>query len=256
MTLRDWTDPLREEILARAGEAVELVSRSVAAIYGVRRRKHDFLGSGTYVRHRKNIYVITAKHVVDRSGSYETVCSDIGGSGERLVPLKSGWTGFREEDGDIALWQCFDEVLEKSDRIPIPLIESFGSPDAHRGTLLMATGYPATRAVSMPFMRVEQLSLHVPVGCAVDGPGLSEFAFAFTCLNDIEYHGMSGSPVWNLNLDSEEDLEGWKPEETTFAGVLTRWDKPSGTLFATKAEALKGFLSGGYGAIARLRKKD
>lgn len=63
---------------------------------------------------------------------------------------------------------------------------------------------------------------------------------------------MSGSAVWNLNLHRCRTAGEWTPQMSTFAGVVTRWDKEEGIIIATQAEVVKKFLSG---AIERLRSQ-
>ena len=52
--------------------------------------------------------------------------------------------------------------------------------------------------------------------------------------------GLSGTAVWKAN---RKDAEGeWKPTSARVVGIVHKWDQPSGSLVATRVEALKFML--------------
>ncbi len=245
----------RDELIRRGQRVQELRFPSVASLYGVHKdktRPAKSLGTGTFIRHRGDVFVLTAMHVVENSQKYAYVLHDVGGDGEHMVPFRLGWTGRKQAEGDLALWGCFAEFFETSNRKPMPLVEPFGHTDASDDAFFIATGWPADQAVALPHVREYRTTLHTVMGKTVVGDDIPAQSFAFNCANNIRYFGMSGSAVWNLNLHRCTNAEDWTPQMSTFAGVATRWDKDNGLIIATRAEVVKDFLSG---AIERLRNQ-
>lgn len=86
----------RQELIQRGEQVLPLVLPSVGSIYGIyhdANRPAQFLGTGTFIKHRKDIFLLTAMHVVENSSSYKHIFHDRGGNGEKMVPFRSGWTG-------------------------------------------------------------------------------------------------------------------------------------------------------------------
>lgn len=240
--------------LIQCGERVrDLRLPNVASLYGVHQdhtRAAEFLGTGTFVQHRDDVFVLTAMHVVRESQKYAHVFHDVGGDGENMVPFRSGWTGWKEVSTDLALWGCFRELFETSSLRPLPLIEPFGVTDANKDAFFVASGWPGDLEFPLPHVREYRTTLHTVMGKTVMRNEIPKQSFAFDCANDIRYFGMSGSAVWNLNLHRCTTLKDWTPNMSTFAGVVIRWNEDEGLIIATRAEIVKSFLSG---AIERLR---
>ncbi len=244
---------LTQEELVQCGQQVQALRLpSVASLYGVYRdqlRPAELLGSGTFVQHRDDIYVLTAMHVVEKSKTYAHILHDVGGDGENMIPCKAGWTGWGDQAGDLALWGCFREAFDKSRLRPIPLVEPFGITDACDGAFFIASGWPQDLALSLPAVREYRTTLHTVMGKRVSRKNIPDHCFAFDCANNIRYYGMSGSAVWNLNLHRCRTAGEWTPQMSTFAGVVILWDE-EGFIIATQAEIVKRFLPG---AIEQLR---
>jgi len=215
-------------------------------------RPAELLGSGIYVQHREDIFLLTAMHVVKDSHNYAYVFHDVGGNGEPMCPTREGWTGWDEGTGDLALWGCFAELFSESELRPFPLLEPFGATDDHNDAFFVASGWPGDQTMAIPHAREYRSTLHTVMGKTVQRSGLDAYSFAFDCANDIRYYGMSGSPVWNLNLHRCVDANEWTPEMSSFAGIVTQWDKSNGLIIATRAESVKRFIGG---AIERLRSQ-
>lgn len=239
--------------LVRCGQQVqELRLQSVASLYGVDRcqsRPAQLLGSGTFVRHHDDIFVLTAMHVVENSKQYAYVFHDVGGDGESMIPFRAGWTGWSHETGDLALWGCFHQAFDKSSLRPMPLVEPFGITDACDDAFFIASGWPEEQALSLPAIREYRTTLHTVMGKMAPRKNIPDHCFAFDCANDISYRGMSGSAVWNLNLHRCRVAREWTPQMSSFAGVVIQWDT-EGFIIATQAEIVKRFLPG---AIKQLR---
>jgi len=247
-------DLTSDEIIQRGKLVRELRSPSVASLYGVfkdRSKPADLLGSGTFVQHRDDIFVLTARHVLNDYKKYDYVFHDIGGDGELMYPFKGNWIGWSECKGDLALWGCFGELFDSSKIHPMPLIEPFGSTNEHEDAVFLTSGYPDEKALSLPFAGEYRTALHTAMGKAATLGSNPDHSFSFYCANDIKYFGMSGSGVWNLNLHKCESIADWSPELSTFSGVLIQWVQ-NGHLIATKAEVVKKFLSG---SIEQLRSQ-
>ena len=245
----------RDEVISRGQRVQELRQPSVASLYGVydaKRGHAELLGTGIYFQHREDVFLLTAMHVVKNSEKYEYVFHDVGGNGEKMFPLRSNWTGWNEGSGDLALWGCFAEVFTASELRPLPLVEPFGVTDDRNDAVFIASGWPGDQATALPYAREYLTRLHSVMGKTVLCSELDCHSFAFNCANDIRYHGMSGSAVWNLNLHRCEDANQWTPEMSSFAGVVTRWDQKNALIIATRAETVKRFLSA---AIEPLRNQ-
>lgn len=244
---------LSREELMKCGEMVrELHLPSVASLYGVfkdRLKPAKLSGSGTFVQHRDDIFVLTAIHVVVMSKKFDYVFHDIGGNGENMFPFRGNWTGWKEKDGDLALWGCFSENFSNSIIQPLQLVEPFGSTNINNDSFYITTGFPEELSSSLPFMGEYRTTFHTVMGKNVTLKDLPKHCFSFDCANDIKYFGMSGSAVWSLNFHQCRTAGEWKPSMSTFAGVTIRWE-PKGNIIATKAETVKRFLSNG---IERLR---
>ncbi|MFC1684921.1 hypothetical protein ACFL0R_05570 [Pseudomonadota bacterium] len=245
---------LTKDKLLEIGEQVQdFRLPSITALYGIhkdRTRPAELLGSGTFVQHKDDVFVLTAYHVVKNSSKYEYILHPVGGGGENMFPLRGDWTGWPEEDGDLALWGCFRERIDTSPIQPIQIVEPFGITNARKNAFFITSGYPADKAWSLPFAREYYTMLHTVMGDAALPDDIPGHCFAINCANDIRYFGMSGSAVWNLNLHRCRTVEEWSPQMSTFAGVTTRWNADEGLLIATKAEVTKEFLCG---AIESLR---
>ncbi len=244
-----------DEVIQCGQQVRELRLPSVASLYGVHKdklRPAKLLGSGTFIQHRDDIFILTAMHVVKESQRYAHVLHDVGGDGENMIPCRDGWTGWDEGTGDLALWGCFREGFDGSSLRPVPLVEPFGSTDASDDALFIASGYPEDQSLSLPFIREYRTRLHTAMGKTVSRNGIPDHCFAFECANNIRYAGMSGSGVWNLNLHRCRTAGEWTPQMSTFGGVAIQWNT-QGFIIATQAEIVKRFLSGASGAIERLR---
>lgn len=243
----------RDELIERGRRVEELRSPSIASLYGVhedKTRPADLLGTGIYVQHREDVFLLTAMHVVKNAQKYEYIFHDIGGNGEQMFPLRAGWTGWDEDSGDLALWGCFAELFSTSGLRPFPLVEPIGVADCCNEAFFIASGWPGDQALTIPHAREYRTVLHTVMGKAVLRSDLPAHSFAFDCANSIRYYGMNGSAVWNLNLHRCADATVWTPEMSTFAGVVTQWDKDNGLIIATRAECVKRFIAG---AIEHLR---
>lgn len=243
----------RSQLIQRGERVRAFRLPNVASLYGVhqdRARPAELLGTGTFVQHRDDVFVLTAMHVVKESKKYAYVFHDLGGDGENMIPCRSGWTGLEGESGDLALWGCFPEPFKASGPRPLPFVEPFGVTDASEDAFFIASGWPEALATPFPYLRKYLTKLHTIMGKAIVHDDIPARSFAFTCANDIPYFGMSGSAVWNLNLHLCKNAEDWTPQMSTFAGVVVGWMKEKGLIIATRAEVVKDFLSG---AIERLR---
>ena len=228
---------------------------SVAAIYGIhadKTRPADLLGTGTFIQHRDDFFVLTAKHVVENSHNYAHVFHSVNGKGDLTVPFRLGWTGFAQDDGDLALWGCFAEFVEKSRIQSVPIVEPFGTTDDCEDAVFMASGWPGEKALLLHYMREYRISMHTVMGRTLRCDGIPPECFAFSCVNDISYGGMSGSAVWNMNFHRCRTAKDWTPQLSTFAGVLTHWNETNAFLLVTRAETVRRFL---IGAIEGLRKQ-
>ena len=244
-----------DEIKRYGKQVRDLRYPAIAAVYGIRADKTlpaELLGTGTFIQHRDDYFVLTAKHVVENSRDYAHVFHGVGGVGAKMVPFRSGWTGFGHDDGDLALWGCFAECIEKSTIQPVPIVEPFGTTDDCKGAVFIVSGWPGEKALSLHHLREYRTSLHSSMGRTLRCDGIPPECFAFSCVNDISYEGMSGSAVWNMNFHRCQSAKDWTPQLSTFAGLLTHWDRDNALLLATRAEMVRRFLNG---AIERLRKQ-
>lgn len=202
----------RDELMKRGQQVQQLRLPSLASLYGVhgdRSPPAKLLGSGTFIRHHDDIFVLTAKHAVEQSQRYDYVFHDVGGDGEKMVPFREGWTGWNQGEGDLALWGCFPELFEGSRKRPVPLVEPFGYTDASYDAFFIASCWPADLELVLPAVSEYRTTLHTIMGKTVALHNIPDHCFAFNCANDIRYFGMSGSAVWNLNLHRCETAEEW-----------------------------------------------
>ena len=244
----------RDELMQGGQQVQELRLPSVASLYGVHSNQSnpaELLGSGTFIQHRNDIFVLTAMHVVEQSQRYAYVFHDVGGDGENMIPCRAGWTGWNQGAGDLALWGCFREGFDASRLRPVPLVQPFGFTNVRDDAFFTASGWPQDQARSLPFIREYRTTLHTVIGKTVLRNNIPDHCFAFDCANNIRYFGMSGSAVWNLNLHQCRTAGEWTPQMSTFAGVVIQWNK-EGFIIATQAEIVKKFLSG---AIEQLRSQ-
>jgi len=245
----------RNELIQCGKKVKELRLRSVASIYGVYRDKSrpaKLLGSGTFIQHCEDIFVLTAIHVVEDYRKFEHVFHDVGGNGEQMFPFREGWHGWEQKDGDLALWGCYREIIDDSNIQPIQVVEPFGVTGVCDNAFFITSGYPGSQAFSLPIVREYRTTLHTVMGKFASLSNIPGHCFAFDCANDIKYFGMSGAAVWNLNLHKCTDFSKWIPEMSTFAGVTIQWDNKKGYILATQAEVVKKFLSS---SIKQLRKQ-
>ena len=251
---------VNREQLNDIGERLrQTVDRTLTVVFGVESSiggpqpsRFDFRGSACYFTYAGFPFILTAKHVLERSPQPQYFFH---GKGESSTfPLRSGWCAPNDASFDFAVFGCFQTALDEIGIQPNPfsslLAPSFDSDDA----LYYCNGFPAARAVDMPALSEFQITGNPILGKqAVLPKELDPAKFiAIEYPSSINPRGMSGAPVWNLRLHCMDAVTSWSPEAASFAGVVHKWFPDEQVLVASRVELIRDFVPS---AISHLREK-
>lgn len=235
--LRTTLEPLHSHV-------GELITPLVGVKSGDQNRaksKVTFLGTGTYFSYQGFPFVLTARHVVETSSNFDNLCH---GTGSRDKPflLRSGWRGIAG-DSDIAIWGCFQSILDDANIKPLSYKEFLVPSDEHLDALHFCNGYPLEFMTEFP--SIETIFSGNPIASPrVKLPDQYDESihFAIEYPSKVRPPGMSGSPVWNTRLHHVQAIEEWSLDCVTFAGVVQRWHEDEAILICTRVESIRDFI--------------
>lgn len=221
--------------------------RSVAALYKVQQdfRSARLIGTGTYIRHRGQIFILTALHVMDTANdsSWKVMHGAAASAGDG-VPLQMEpcpvWVG-SNPDFDLAVVACVSKIAGRTVQ-PLEIDEFTDFKTPTETEVIFACGWPGVIATPLPFIAEYRTQLLSVIGQVQNEDGIPDQSFTFGCPEFTDYSGMSGSAAWNLNVHLLAQDELWKPEMSELAGIVTQWNFAKGYLIATGAKALNTFL--------------
>ena len=239
---RAYPLPKLRSIVERASS--EVISARITRIDGIptgRAAPIRPIGSGTFVRLGEDVFVLTAHHVSTAPGKLDQFTHRLG-DGMTGLPFCGGWVGHPNPDCDLAIWRCFQGVLDEVDDIvPLPAQE-IGCSDLDPSALFMVQGFPARSQVVMPAMRQTHSVADSFIGGLRQPTTSNSEHFAIGYGTGVEAQGLSGSAIWNLGVHRVDDLDNWTPNAVTFSGVAHRWDKVGRTIIGTRSELVRDFL--------------
>ncbi len=203
-----------------------------------------FIGSGILIKDDDDTFILTAQHVAKSLLQYDYIFHGVNNKG-KSVPAQQSWVGCPINESDIAIIRCFHEFFESGtkDFLDINQIRETSLENA----LLFCQGFPGEEQVSIPFLNIVE-SHSLPFIGKFRGYSLNQnkepIKFIIEYPSDINPRGMSGSPVWNLNLHNVPKFEDWDYDQITFAGIAQRWIKDSKVLLVTRSSLISKFLPG------------
>ena len=237
---------INDEILKDVGtQAMEYLAPYITTITGVAKDSqtpHKYIGTSVFIKNGGYTYIASAKHVADNLSKYHWLFH---GTGEKNFPIQGHWVATTVPDADFGVMGCFEEILTNKEKVldfdPLKF-QSNHSKDA----FYLVMGYPGKLHFPMDFINTHQHIL-TPVITRLKGIHPNKngdniiFELGYSSGN-VEPPGMSGSPVWNLNLHQIDDISEWNVNRITFAGVITRWDKNTESLLGTDVGLIKQVL--------------
>jgi hypothetical protein len=211
-------------------------------------------GTGWYIRLFGATYLVSAQHVMRELAGWSLAhfpCETSEGNRFTNPTQALSWPE------DLAVSRIDKGIWSSASKKALP-VSRLSDPPAFSetsGELLFVQGFPGTSSYfstlgntlisgSLPYLTQRSplparyteglhFALHYPEGELHDENG------AVASLPDPR--GMSGSPVWRLNLDWSRP-DQWTPEAATVCGVLIDWDDKAFAIAATSLPVVAGFL--------------
>ncbi len=235
-------------------EIIKCTGPAIVRLYGLLSDFVKFFGSGILVELDGTIYVVTAKHVIEKkletdlSGNslYEGMGQSTGS--KTLITKVTTPIYSNAPPRDIAVARLPIEDLKQSDAVPINLRSVPQYTPLLLSELLIAHGYPdaltkTLRLLNGSFSRSFPLfACEEPCGCKWFDPKI-HFAIGFPArhleqrgilVEGMDPQGMSGCPVWTTNIVSRGS--NWSSNDIQLIGMAIAWDMASQVLICVRIE--------------------
>lgn len=201
-----------------------------------------YIGTGVYIKYNGYIYIASARHVADNLTKFSYLFY---GAGNKGYPIQGHWVSTTVADADFGVMGCFEESLTIQEKV-LNYDDAIFSSNHSQDAYYLITGFPGKLHTQLDFINTHQhggnsvISILKSIDENIDG---DEILFQLEYSKNLTPPpGMSGSPVWNLNLHLEENIKNWDVSKITFAGIVTRWDESNQTILATNSELIKQVL--------------
>jgi hypothetical protein len=250
--MSDPTPEERETILfSVANDLKAHTASTVAPIIGCTDAKFgELVGSGTFIKDGGTTYLITAAHVAKQVCKYPLPAHSAGEGRPPVVFRKSFF--LLDKPSDLAAVEvdpseiahaAFDVscLADSSNDLEddILFIHGFAGKDSRFSAIangILSDSLPYATVLGESTLPEFKPGVHFAIqykpekqkdenGKEVDLPPPP---------------GLSGTAVWKANRKGAGD--GWKPSEARIVGIVHKWDQASGSLVATRVEALKLML--------------
>ncbi len=241
-----------KQVQSRTDQYLTVINDIIETSHGTSHHQMKYRGSGCYLSYDGFPFVLTAKHVIDSENVKHCIHST--SSGSKAFPFRDGWISPKDAGADVAIYGCFQQILDESGIQPLPYSELMVPSFNHHDAFYYCNGFPGATMLSLPFVGETSFVGNPFIGKQVSLPeGYNpeiHFAIEYPCTTDP--YGMSGSPIWNLRFHCMNNFETWSPDAVSFAGVVHKWHKESQKLIVTNVEFVRDFVPKG---ILFLKKK-
>ncbi len=234
------------EELEKAGilqKAVEFARPFLTTITGLpleKTRLTKFIGTGFFIRYNDSVYIATAHHVVADHHKYRSLYYGVGGKSR---PIQDRVVAATIPNADFCILSCAKELTSSEAALDLK-DEKFASNHSKK-TYYLVIGFPGNLHTHIPVMRHHTSGI-LPVFTVLKSTEMNssgqEISFSLNYSgSNPDPPGMSGSPVWNLNIHLTS-MDEWNIQCMSLAGIVTRWDIEEGTILATNSELIKDAL--------------
>ncbi len=212
-------------------------SKSVTMLFGITRdlaKRHEYFGTGFYIRLEKRVYIVTALHVAKRMKNYSHCFHYANG---KTFPVMGGYVGCPVPQSDFAVVGCFHECFGEKD-IPIDFSKirpHFQKVSDH----CLITGCPSNQLTQIPFLREASAKLNNVVSEIVGTSPDAKHVFVRYKSRLVNPPGMSGSPMWGIGYDRNGCVT---EEEYHLSGIVTRWDADKEVVVATNGQVFLAYF--------------
>jgi hypothetical protein len=254
MLNRAQWDALGDSVINQMRQHTETLVASVFAVHSL--DEGSLLASGTYLRLRNKVYLLTNRHVatvLDKHPLAHQLADD-----EYVIRLSNPFQALSDPI-DAALGRI-DEAIWNSVKNHKQALPPSHLADEHktvRGELLFIMGFSGERSHFSPSLGMI-FSTGTPFltqEASLTPPYLPNFHFALhysgtdaRSLNKSDRGlpvplGFSGSLVWNTRaVECLRSSYPWTPHEARATGLVWGWDTKAGCLIATRIEHVRLFL--------------
>lgn len=226
----------------------------LAPVYGaVDEQSGDLVGTGTFVRTGKGVFLLTAAHVAKKVETEYIAAGHSVGPAGRLVQFSSKFT--RDDGLDVAVVHIDESTLNQGQRRAVNLADAAGCSTSIDNDLLFIHGFPGEKSrffamlggvlsTTLPYSTCIGTSayswfdtnLHVAAEYHPDGAeNLTDKVVALP-----DAHGLSGTALWTTC--SAENVGEWAPEKARIVAVIHNWDQAAHSLVGTRIERVMEFL--------------
>jgi hypothetical protein len=214
-------------------------------------------GTGTYLRLRGSMFILTNEHVAAARSGGQRLIYQLHGSNDlfgitgnhvakecpldlAILPAQFGWDQSKHHAKAI----CVDQISIGHDPVPGELFTFYGFAGKrsgfHFGTLISRGTCSTSREVELPEDDRFNSRFHFGVDYL---PDLATTVLGTEGLPSPP--GLSGSAVWNTGF-VEARIRGiaWSPDFARVTGVIWGWPSGLACLVATRAEFVRSFMLG------------
>lgn len=237
--------PSTKQLQEISKQAIEFIKPYLTTIVGVRKNPkmpRKYIGTGAFVKYDGHTYIFSAMHVANNIPKYNYLFH---GVGPKEFPIQGHWVATAVPNADFGVMGCFEEALTDSEKL-LEFDEAKFQSNHSKDAYYLVMGFPAKLHTVFDFINEQQYVLYPMItklkGIHANKDGhkmLFELSYS---KENVQPPGMSGSPVWNLNLHLCESIEEWSVDKITFAGVITRWDEKTQSILGTDSELIKQVL--------------
>lgn len=235
-----------QEVGLLAEKAVDHLAPYITTITGIGGAQPDlkkYIGTGFFIELNGHTYIASAQHVADKLHKFEYLFHSVG-DGNSVI--QGHWVATTVPEADFGVMGCFDEALTHREKVLACHSEGLFNPNHSEDAYYLMMGYPGQLHTDLPFMNAHQHVLTPLVttlkGVANNSNG-DEILFRLNYSNkNVAPPGMSGSPIWNLNVHLEDDLSSWDVSKISVAGMITRWSSDGQFVEGTDARLIESVL--------------
>lgn len=230
-------------------------SSCLVGIYGVVNNDEGILvGTGTYIKLQKKLYIITARHVLEECDKYKNVA--ILQSNGKPPLLLEGKQYRSDPPLDIGLCEVNENMVNLEYVKPVDLQNIADSSGSIENEVLFIHGFPGQYSHFTAFFERAIITESFPYGSEIGKHSYEWFKdakhFAFAYPSDGNFAennerkdlpnppGLSGSAIWALYQGKW--LDKWTPDKAKIIGIAYMWDQHAQSLIAIRVEEIRKYL--------------
>jgi hypothetical protein len=230
-----------KQLLEITMKAVEYLAPYITTITGVQKDTNipvEYIGTSVFIKYDGHTFIASAKHVADNLLKYDYLFH---GTGTKNFPIRGHWVATTIPDADFGIMGCFEEMITNTEKV-LDFDDTIFRSNHAKEAYYLVMGYPEKLHSAFDFMNTHQ---HVLTSVITRLKGIHSnkngdniiFELSYSN-NNVDPPGMSGSPVWNLNLHKINTIEDWSVEQITLAGIITSWNKDTESIYGTISELI------------------